>query len=876
MTEMKTEPIKKYCKGIPTLSRLAEKFVFQEDDFHNRSNDMMTVLQHCLDTLEAYRDVYKKLKMERDGLTESELFEIYEAAYIYYKIVHINILNKLPNLQEFQTVKRQSNSNDQKLMEIYNMLVKSLLNDDKIAQIKHFLREHCGPESSGAATIDNGIEKDSKTFDSGTFISVDQLKHLLFHYNDSTLLLDIRPRAEFNKKHINFKNIVCIEPISFKSDYTDIDVEKRSLITSPQKEIDLFRNRTDFEFIVLYTSEPDERNKSNHNYQQEMVLLDLFMNRSFGKPLRADSKIFVLKAGISNWISNNGDCITEIDDKSGDQLYLNGRNSTLRFQSLPDHSPSISASMDGSMKEMLSESPNNGFSAFQRHQQQPPPAGFKNMFSSSLTSLSSKLPCKTSIIDHSSGSDSDVFTHYPETPHLLAEEKGKKRIVNHGHISPISSRALTSISKHSISAQPPRIYTNNKGFLNQNTSLTSSATISKPPTQPIPLLPQLPMQDSSKSHTTQHTEKYDLDFTVGLENMGNSCYISCIVQCLLGTHELTNIFLNNSYEKHINLNSRLGSKGVLAKFFARLIHTMHQQGAFKLKEKGKAVKPIQFKMACGSINSLFKGSGQQDCQEFCQFLLDGLHEDLNQCGNNPPLKELSPDAEKMRERLSMRIASSIEWERFLTTDFSVIVDLFQGQYASQLCCKVCGLTSTTYQPFTVLSVPVPHVKSCTIEDCFNEFTKTEELETDEQWSCSTCKKKQPSTKKLTITRLPRNLVIHLKRFDNMLNKNNVFVEYPFLLDLTSYWASDFDGRLPPGVTDELPTRGQIPPFTYKLYAVASHSGSLYGGHYTAYVDKGINRGWYYFDDTNCRPVRTKTECITSNAYVLFYHRVYGI
>ena len=99
--------------------------------------------------------------------------------------------------------------------------------------------------------------------------------------------------------------------------------------------------------------------------------------------------------------------------------------------------------------------------------------------------------------------------------------------------------------------------------------------------------------------------------------------------------------------------------------------------------------------------------------------------------------------------------------------------------------------------------------------------------------------------------------------------------HPFMLDLTEFWANDFDGRLPAGVTNELPTRGQVPPFNYKLYGVACHFGSLYGGHYTAYVDKGIGKGWYYFDDTNYRTVKSPNEPITSNAYVLFYKRIYG-
>lgn len=53
------------------------------------------------------------------------------------------------------------------------------------------------------------------------------------------------------------------------------------------------------------------------------------------------------------------------------------------------------------------------------------------------------------------------------------------------------------------------------------------------------------------------------------------------------------------------------------------------------------------------------------------------NEDLNHVCGNPPLKELSEETEEIREKMSLRIASSIEWERYLTTYFSVILDFFQ-------------------------------------------------------------------------------------------------------------------------------------------------------------------------------------------------------
>ncbi|QLQ79573.1 hypothetical protein HG537_0C02200 [Torulaspora globosa] len=827
----------KRCKTLARLSGIAEQFLVQDNVSNGgKDQDMMGLLQRCLDILETYRDEYRKLKDGDLRLTQDQIYEIYESCYVYYKIVHNTVLNKVPNLEEFQVIKKQANANDQKLMEVYNMLVKSLLKDERIGHIKGFLKEHSMP------VVDDTVR-------SGGSITTSQLQGILDTWDDVTLLIDLRQRAEFTQMHIKAKNIICIEPISFKDTYTDLDVEKKSLITSPKNEIELFRARDKFKFIVLYTKK--DIGKSGHDFyvQQETVLLNLLLNKTFAKPLSEKTKVCVLEAGISNWALEGRNCANgpTVDIQDSSHVDISRLlPSAHGLQSLPNYSYSKSFSQPQSLPLSAHYGGNNA-------------AKSSNYFSLPSNSPSSSPQLSPS--PHIPKNDGPTL--YPAAP-LLVDGSGAR---NHDVVLPQEGNDLEAAIQKQRSPLTPTvrvIQRNAKIPVNLNGN-------SKPPSQPIPSLPQLPHNSSS---TVPPVKKYDPDFTVGLENMGNSCYINCIVQCLLGTHELTNIFLNGSYEKHINMNSKLGSKGVLARYFAKLIHSMYRNGSFRLHEKTKPVQPMQFKMACGSINSLFKESGQQDCQEFCQFLLDGLHEDLNQCGGNPPLKELSDEAEKMREKLSLRIASSIEWERFLTTDFSVIVDLFQGQYASQLKCQVCGRTSTTYQPFSVLSVPVPRAKSCNLLDCFREFTKIEKLEREEEWSCPQCKKKQPSTKKLTITRLPRNLIIHLKRFDNMLNKNNVFVQYPLCLDLTSYWANDFDGRLPPGVTDELPARGQVPPFNYKLYGVASHSGSLYGGHYTSYVYKGPNRGWTYFDDTSYRRTQTATECITPNAYVLFYHRVY--
>ncbi|SMN21905.1 similar to Saccharomyces cerevisiae YER144C UBP5 Putative ubiquitin-specific protease, closest paralog of Doa4p but has no functional overlap [Maudiozyma saulgeensis] len=993
MTTMKNDEI--YCTSIVRLSEIAGTFISKNNKSNDsdKSNDLKAVLQECIDTLSNYKDECKRIKKlglfthpenisNVDTQEKLKIFKVFESAYIYYKIIHITVLIRIPNLPSFIKIKNEKDlhtikqTKNKEIIEIYNTLVNTLVQDDSIAKIKLFIKKHTKPNSileENAPLNDVNIEKEvAKGF--GDVLTVEQLGTLLANNKSSTLLIDIRPRPEFNKYHISFDNIICVEPISFKESYSDYELERKSLITSPNEEIKLFQKRDKFKFIVLYT---DESYGDGFGKQKQTILQNMLMNKSFDKPLE-NTKIFTLQDGIQKWIQAGGKTDTRTAVKSqkleavdDNAIYINGNTSRLNLQAFPKTSLNVSQQdANKSIQHMMSNSPTSTGGVYAMHDQQHSreeklnkgpqrTSSFKRLFtnfrSSSGNSVNSTGSGQTisapplSIHDNQSPlsytQNSSYLSYsaprtsqhngsssidYPDASSLLSNgmeaislsnnsntySPGRSNnTIGRGNVSPYSSPVATFHSRSqsfnesstlksgmfSTTASLSKLDHNLIGGQKQASPGHSGYSLSKH----LPDIPRLParpssssfsstipykqqdfMTDSSKDvlkNVSVYQKGTELDFLTGLENMGNSCYLNCIIQCVLGTHELTKIFLNDSYEKHINLNSKLGSKGVLAKNFARLVHTMHDNGTAttgndrsKKKKKKIPVRPDQFKFACGSINSTFKDMCQQDCQEFCQFLLDGLHEDLNQCGGNPPLKELSKQAEELREKLSFRIASSIEWERYLTTDFSVIVDLFQGQYASRLQCKVCNHTSTTYQPFSVLSVPIPNKKNCNILDCFQDFTKCENLETDEQWSCPHCKKKQPSTKQLTITRLPRNLIIHLKRFDNRMNKNNSFINYPFTLDLTKFWPDDFDGNLPPGVTDELPARGQVAPFNYKLYGVACHFGSLQGGHYTAYVDKGIKNSWYYFDDTAFRPIKNHNEPITSSAYVLFYHRIYNL
>lgn len=109
----------------------------------------------------------------------------------------------------------------------------------------------------------------------------------------------------------------------------------------------------------------------------------------------------------------------------------------------------------------------------------------------------------------------------------------------------------------------------------------------------------------------------------GLQNLGNSCYMNAVVQSLSFNLTLTNYFLTGEFSKSINVNNRLSSRGVIAREWFRLVYALWS-------EQYACISPQPFKRAVGSVQKVYLGTQQQDAHEFLVFLLDALHEDLNQ------------------------------------------------------------------------------------------------------------------------------------------------------------------------------------------------------------------------------------------------------
>jgi len=382
-----------------------------------------------------------------------------------------------------------------------------------------------------------------------------------------------------------------------------------------------------------------------------------------------------------------------------------------------------------------------------------------------------------------------------------------------------------------------------------NSTFKSSATrsiysYSKPTEYSSPVKVDYVRQSREIPKTTEITAvpRQDSMGLVGLRNLGNTCYMNSILQCLVHTPCLNEAFMSRDFPDEINRSSKL--RGELAIKFKELIKE------FKELPRNSSVSPYNIKSLIGRISSQFLGYSQQDAAELLRAMLEGLHLDLNRVRTKPSYRQMTGSLKEGLEEVARTW-----WEYSLSRDNSIITDTFQGQLLSMITCKACNHKSISCDSFLDLTLPIPQYSKVSLLDCFKSFVKEGNLPS---YKCENCKKPDNCKQEVTLYRFPKVLVLQLKRFtvngfrrEKLSNEINL----PEVLRLEEFAPHS--------------TSSNVSKARYRLYGVSNHMGGLSFGHYVAdCVDQG---SWYCFDDSRVSPTETPTR--SSSAYVLFYYRI---
>jgi len=183
-----------------------------------------------------------------------------------------------------------------------------------------------------------------------------------------------------------------------------------------------------------------------------------------------------------------------------------------------------------------------------------------------------------------------------------------------------------------------------------------------------------------------------LQRVVGLQNLGNTCFMNATLQCLFYTTDLTYYVLSGTYKKHLNYSNPLGSNGKLMNSFAKLVYSIATSKVPKA--------PWELKGVISEVCPRFTGYRQHDGQELLASLLDGLHEDVNLIIDKPYFEIKDSNGREDQ------IVAQEAWENHKARNDSKIVTLFQGQLKSTITCPTCNKSSITFDPLMYLTLPL--------------------------------------------------------------------------------------------------------------------------------------------------------------------------
>jgi ubiquitin C-terminal hydrolase len=185
------------------------------------------------------------------------------------------------------------------------------------------------------------------------------------------------------------------------------------------------------------------------------------------------------------------------------------------------------------------------------------------------------------------------------------------------------------------------------------------------------------------------------------------------------------------------------------------------------------------------------------------------------------------------------VLEQLEQELMNERELPIVTSMFLGETSSALKCYNCNFESTTKEPFSMIILSLQN----SIDDALSFFTCEEGIAAE--FKCRGCKMVGDITKRMSFVKLPRVLCFQIKRFE----------QYPQLRKLEGFMKF------------KLKMSHQCFVSRFKLLAVIVHSGSISGGHYTAYTKR--NHRWYLFNDDQVRRVELK-EVTKQEAYCLLY------
>ena len=351
------------------------------------------------------------------------------------------------------------------------------------------------------------------------------------------------------------------------------------------------------------------------------------------------------------------------------------------------------------------------------------------------------------------------------------------------------------------------------------------------------------------------------DVSLGLDNVGATCYMNATLQCLAHIKKISDHIVN--YKRNKKFTD--AKKYRLTKAYAEVVN-----GIWFPEEGKRSFAPNEFKKVIGEMNSLFAPTAANDAKDLLIFLIERMHNELNKT-KETNLALIMPDNMDPTNQQQVFQCFAQEFTKKYNSVFSTYC---YGSNTSMTLCHGCNIAKYSFQCFSFIIFPLLEAKnhrnyliSCgslpqqlynqplNIEDCFNYYQKIEFFTGDNQMYCNYCRQLRNASMCTQIYYAPLVLILVLNRGRGNLDFREKFVFWE-TINLFNY------------------VQFKMPDNTYFLSGIITHLGeSGEGGHFIAFCRMSKDSKWYCYNDSIVNESNFNEINNKGTPYILFYQKI---
>ena len=372
---------------------------------------------------------------------------------------------------------------------------------------------------------------------------------------------------------------------------------------------------------------------------------------------------------------------------------------------------------------------------------------------------------------------------------------------------------------------------------------------------------------------SRQISKFTKPLLIGLNNLGFTCYLNAILQCLNQTDPLTNYFLSEEGVYKVKNNNLLindSSSLQLSPSYLEVVNNL-----WDINKNNKSYSPIHFYEKLNEMNKKFILNKPNDSKDLLKFIFKQFHRELNtkesKLNNNK--KEFSFEQYDRVKTFKKFLVD------FTNNNCSIISNNFFGIIEIHKACINCkkffrnqGIIINPiiydFKIYNMLIFPLEEVKKMkmknndkedinkiSIYDCFYYYQNKRTPKEEKKTFCKRCNQLTEFINKFKLFNAPNILIIILDRGKG--NAYNIQIEFDEKIDLTDFIAFKQNNII------------------YNLYGVVTHLGkSRDEGHFVAACKNLIDNLWYKYNDSSILKINNiQTEVLDyGKPYILFFRK----